>query len=279
MSASNPDIHLGSLNPNEARNLIRHKELRRTTTGMSVGFVQANLAVLPIDAADDFDQMSQRNSQALPLIERLPAGEYSPRVSAKGADLRTDLGGYMVFDGDSWSKATDLLNIWRTDFVAFIIGCSFSAERALRDAGVDLRHIESGTEVPIYRTNRTLAPAGDLQGHLVVSMRAIRNDQVSAAQRATASYPLAHGAPFWTGPGRNIGCRDGTDPDWGAELPSTVDETPMYWACGVTPQTIIEESGIQGAIVHSPGHMFITDIPDRDIEDVSVSEWRENNGL
>jgi len=259
--------------------LIRDNALPRPTSGVSTGFVQANLAIVPVDAADYFDEICQRNSQALPLIERLPPGTYSPLISAQGADLRTDVGGYMAFDGSSWSYVPNLLKTWREDFVAFIIGCSFSAERALKDAGVSLRHIALGTGVPIYRTNRPLTSAGELEGHLVVSMRAIRKDQVPAAEQATARYPLAHGAPVWVGPGREIDCHDGRDPDWGVELPVTSAETPMYWACGVTPQTIIEDSGIQGAIVHSPGHMFITDIPDRDIQDVSVEEWREKNGF
>lgn len=270
---------LSSMVPTEARKLIRGNDLTRPTTGVSTGFVQANLAILPVDAANHFDELSQRNHQALPLIERLPTGHYTPRISAPGADLRTDVGSYMVFDGGSWSEVPNLLEIWRNDFVAFIIGCSFSAERALIAAGVNLRHIELGTGVPIYKTNRALAPAGELEGHLVVSMRSIPNDQVRVAELTTARYPLAHGAPIWVGPGQEIGCRDGRDPDWGGQLPPHGGETPMYWACGVTPQTIIEESGLQEAIVHSPGHMFITDLPDRQIRNVSVEDWRERNGF
>lgn len=276
---SNSSFQFDRLSPGEARQLIRERSLFRSTTGVSSGFVQANLAILPFDVADRFDEVCRRNSQALPLVERLPPGEYSPRVSAQGADLRTDLGGYMVYDGYSWFDTPHLLNTWREDFVAFIIGCSFSAEGALRDAGVELRHIELGSDVPIYKTNRPVTPAGGLSGHLVVSMRSVRNDQVHAAQQATTRYPLAHGGPVWMGPGQEIGCRDGIDPDWGAELFPTTEETPMYWACGVTPQTIVEDSGLQGAVVHSPGHMFITDIPDRDVQDVSVEEWRDKNGF
>ncbi|MGJ9421082.1 D-glutamate cyclase family protein [Aeromicrobium sp. CF3.5] len=262
------------LTPARARALFRSAELSRPTSGMCTGYVQANLAFLPSDVADDFEAMCRLNEQPLPLIERLPAGEYSPRVSATDADLRTDLGGFMVYDGHSWAKVPDLLEHWRDDLVAFVIGCSFSAERALLDAGVQLRHVAAGGEVPIYRTNQDLKSTGELRGRLVVSMRAIHNSQVETAAEVTAQYPMAHGGPVWIGPGGDIDCRDGQSPDWGVELPVTDEETPVYWACGVTPQTIIEDSGISGAMVHLPGHMFITDIRDETVRGVGPTDWR-----
>lgn len=251
----------------------------RPTSGMCVGYVQANLAFLPAEYADDFEEMCRLNSQALPLIERLPVGDAVPRACASNADLRTDAAQYMVYDGASWTTVPDLLDVWDADIVSFVIGCSFSAERGLIDGGVTLPHLGRGGGVPIYRTTRTLVPAGDLTGHLVVSMRAIRDAEVTEAARITGRYPLAHGAPVWTGPGADIGCRDGLDPDWGVELPVTESETPVYWACGVTPQTIIEESGVPRAMVHSPGHMFITDIPEHTIIDVSPADWRTRHDL
>lgn len=267
------------LEPSEARRKFRTGELVRPTSGMCQGYVQANLAIIPVRFADDFEEICRLNEQALPLIERLPTGEFSPQACARGADLRTDLGGYMTYDGSSWSTADDLLAVWQDNFVAFVIGCSFSAERALTDAGVHLRHLELGGGVPIYRTNRKLRPAGSLTGHLVVSMRAIPDEQVEASVHVTREYPIAHGSPVLTGPGRDIGCRDGAEPDWGMELPLEPNETPVYWACGVTPQTIIEESNIVPAIVHLPGHMLITDIPEATITGVTPSDWRAHNGL
>ena len=38
---------------------------------------------------------------------------------------------------------------------------------------------------------------------------------------------------------------------------------PVFWACGVTPQAAIMESRPPLAITHAPGHMLITDLPDR----------------
>jgi uncharacterized protein YcsI (UPF0317 family) len=38
-------------------------------------------------------------------------------------------------------------------------------------------------------------------------------------------------------------------------------ETPVFWACGVTPQAVALASRPPFMITHSPGHMFITDLP------------------
>jgi uncharacterized protein YcsI (UPF0317 family) len=35
----------------------------------------------------------------------------------------------------------------------------------------------------------------------------------------------------------------------------------MFWACGVTPQAVALASKPAFMITHSPGHMFITDVP------------------
>lgn len=265
------------LTPSRARQLIREKCIIEPTSGMCSGFVQANLTIVPASAADDFERLCQQNGQALPLIERLPDGQYSPTVCDADSDVRTDTGAYSIYDGEKWLHRSDVLAEWADDSVAFLIGCSFSAERSLKDAGVELRHLELGGNVPIYRTNRELSPAGTMKGHLVVSMRAIRDDQVKSAVKATAALPMAHGAPVWIGDGNKIGCANGHNPDWGMELPLLDGETPVYWACGVTPRTVIEESGILGAIVHAPGHMFITDIPDHVVSSVTPEEWSAKN--
>ena len=47
---------------------------------------------------------------------------------------------------------------WREDLVAFLIGCSFTFERALLDAGLPVRHVEQGVNVPMYRTARACRP-------------------------------------------------------------------------------------------------------------------------
>jgi len=38
-------------------------------------------------------------------------------------------------------------------------------------------------------------------------------------------------------------------------------EEPVFWACGVTPQAVALASKPPFMLTHSPGHMFITDLP------------------
>lgn len=253
--------------PQQAREAIASGEYTRSTAGVSIGFVQANLAVVPGEYADDFAGLCAANPRPLPLIERLDAGRSAPVRCAEGADIRTALGSYSVYDGSTWTPAQSLVDVWRDDAVSFVLGCSFTAEQALLDAGVTLDHLDHGLTVPMYRTTSPLNPAGRLGGHLVVSMRAIAADEVDETIRVTALYPVAHGAPVLVGPGEELGCRDGRTPDWGDALEVRADRVPMYWACGVTPQTVIEESGLPWAFVHAPGHMLVTDLPDANAVD------------
>jgi uncharacterized protein YcsI (UPF0317 family) len=57
---------------------------------------------------------------------------------------------YRVYiDGVLSEERSDVREIWRDDFVTFVIGCSFSFEEALQCAGLGLRHIEQGRNVPM----------------------------------------------------------------------------------------------------------------------------------
>ena len=67
-------------------------------------------------------------------------------------------------DGELVAEPTDVTAHWREDLVAFLIGCSFTFEWALTDAGVPLRHVEQGRNVPMYVTERQCRPAGRLRG-------------------------------------------------------------------------------------------------------------------
>src|ERR1700716_1279894 len=62
---------------------------------------------------------------------------------APGADPRTDLPRYRIYkDGVLADEVTDVRPFWRDDLVAFLLGCSFTFEWALLDAGIPMRHIE-----------------------------------------------------------------------------------------------------------------------------------------
>ena len=132
----------------EIRADIRAGRLTTVTTGLAPGFVQANLAVLPKEQAYDFLLFCQRNPRPCPLIEVTDVGSPEPVGVAPGADLRTDLPRYRIYkDGVLADEVTDVTAFWRDDLVAFLLGCSFTFEWALLDAGIPMRHIEQGKSV------------------------------------------------------------------------------------------------------------------------------------
>lgn len=232
------------------------------TSGAAPGHTQANLVVLPQDWAWDMLLFAQRNPQPVPVLEVTDPG--SPLSTlAPGADLRTDLPRYRVWrDGVLVDEPTDVRGVWRDDLVAFLIGCSFSFETALLDAGVPVRNIEQGRNVSMYRTSVPCRPAGRLSGPLVVSMRPVPAALVATAVQVTARMPQVHGAPVHVGAPDALGIADLGAPDHGDPVETEPGDVPVFWACGVTPQAAVLASRPPLAITHAPGHMFVTDFPD-----------------
>lgn len=236
------------------------------TAGIAPGLTQANMISLPREWAYDFLLFAQRNPQACPLLDVTEPGSYTTFL-AEAADLRTDLPLYRVWrDGKLVEELHDGTPLWaqHTDLVTFLIGCSFTFETDLVKAGIDVRHISQGCNVPMYRSNRQCRPAGRLQGEMVVSMRPVPASRVADAVKITARYPSVHGAPVHIGEPERLGIKDLAQPDFGDAVSVNPGEIPVFWACGVTPQAVVMASRVPFAITHAPGHMFITDIPDSD---------------
>ncbi len=232
------------------------------SSGWAPGYTQANLVVVPQDWAYDVLLFGLRNPKPVPLLDVTDAGSYRTALAAD-ADLRTDLPRYRVWrDGELVDEPTDVVDLWRDDLVAFLIGCSFSFETALLDAGVPVRNIEQGRNVSMYRTNRACRPAGRLSGPLVVSMRPVPGELVAAAVQVTARMPQVHGAPVHVGAPDTLGVADLGAPDFGDPVELADGDVPVFWACGVTPQAALMASRPPFAITHAPGHMFVTDVPD-----------------
>lgn len=251
----------------DARRLARAGELTGQTSGMALGYVQANLVVVPRDLAFDFLLFCQRNPKPCPLLDVTEPGSAEPRLVAAGADLRTDLPRYRVYrDGQVVDEPTDVKQWWRDDLVAFLLGCSFTFESALLQAGVPLRHVERGCNVPMYRTNIACEAAGMFRGPLVVSMRPLTPAHTVTATRICSRFPRAHGGPVHFGDPSAIGIRDLARPDFGDPVDVLPGEVPVFWACGVTPQAVAMSVRPPFLITHSPGHMFVTDLRDTDLE-------------
>ena len=253
---------VSALSPADARARFR-EGLAVPTSGWSAGWTQANLIVVPREQAYDVLLFAQRNPKPCPVLDVTEPGEVS--CSIFDGDLRTDLPGYRVYEhGELVAEVTDVRDVWREDLVAFLVGCSFTFEAALLDAGAPVRHIEVGSNVPMYATTRECRSAGSIGGPLVVSMRPMPADQVATAVRVTSRYPAVHGAPVHVGDPAALGIRDLGSPDFGDPVLVREGEVPVFWACGVTPQAAVMQSRPPFAIGHAPGMMAITDARDSD---------------
>jgi len=245
----------------QARLAIRAGHWSAHTSGMADGHVQGNVVILPRSSADDFLRYCQRNPKPCPLLAVSEPG--SPQLPSLGADLdiRTDVPRYRVWrEGALADEPTDIRPLWRDDFVTFVLGCSFSFEQALLEAGLPVRHIEQGRNVPMYRTNIATVPAGPFHGPLVVTMRPMRAAAAIRAIQVTSRFPEVHGAPVHLGDPSEIGIADLAHPDYGDAVDVHPGELPVFWACGVTPQAAIAQARLPLCITHAPGAMLVTDL-------------------
>lgn len=248
----------------EAARLAFRGGLARPTCGIAKGYAQANLMILPKELAFDFLLFAQRNPKPCPLLEVMEAGVTEP-ATCPGADIRTDVPLYRVWDhGELVAETPDITDYWRDDLVTFVIGCSFTFEFPLMEAGVPVRHITAGRNVPMYDTSIPCASAGRFHSTMVVSMRGIPSRQVSDAVRISGYYPSVHGAPVCVGDPAAIGIDDLDHPDYGDAPILEKGDIPVFWACGVTPQAAVMASRPAFAITHAPGHMLITSKRDLD---------------
>nr|WP_145548863.1 putative hydro-lyase [Variovorax boronicumulans] len=249
-----------------ARRLARIGGYTGHTAGMAPGHVQANLAILPRAQADDFLRFCQRNPKPCPLLAVSEPGDPFLPALGEDVDIRSDVPRYRVWrDGVAVDEPTDIGALWREDLVSFAIGCSFTFETALLQAGVPLRHVAQGRNVAMFRTDIPTVPAGPFHGPLVVSMRPLKAADAIRAVQVTSRFPGAHGAPVHLGDPARIGIADATRPDWGDAVEIAEGELPVFWACGVTPQAVIEAARLPFCITHAPGHMLVTDWRDHQL--------------
>lgn len=250
----------------EARQAIRRGDWVRHTSGLAPKVAQGNLAILPESLAADFLRFCQRNPKPCPLLAVSETGDpYLPTLG-EDIDIRTDIPLYRVWrDGKLVEEVTDIRNFWRDDLVSFLLGCSFSFEHALIDAGIELRHVKEGKNVAMYRTNIETIPAGPFHGPMVVSMRPMTPADAIRAVQITSRVPRVHGAPVHLGDPSLIGIADIMKPDFGEAVDILPGEIPVFWACGVTPQSVVMSMSPEFCITHAPGYMLITDILNSDL--------------
>eukprot|EP00667_Euglena_gracilis_P012330 EG_transcript_12664 len=252
--------------PQEVRAAIRTGDPHIThTSGLCPGHLQANLVILPSAFAADFDRFVAANSQACPLLYRSGRGEVAAPPLAADSDIRTDVSRYKVFVGGELKEETaDIREYWTDDMVAYYFGCSFTFENALQAAGVPLRNVEQGRNVSMFKTSIPCVPAGPFHANMVVSMRPVPPAAVALATQATAPLLRAHGAPVHAGDPPAIGVADVQKPDFGDAVDFEDGDVPVFWACGVTSAMAAISARPPLCITHSPGCMFVCDLPETD---------------
>ena len=220
----------------ELRRLIRAGRIDGHTSARAAGYVQGNVVILPAAYAADFERFCRGNPQACPLLA-------ATRPTGRPVQERTSIA-----------------EVWRGDLVTFVIGCSFTFERALIAGGIPLRHVAEGRNVAMYRTSVPTVQAGRFGGPLVVSMRPIAQADATRAVDITGRFPDMHGRPVHVGDPAALGIADLSRPDYGDPVAVLPGEVPVFWACGVTSQAAAEAAGLPWFLAHAPGCMLVTDL-------------------
>jgi len=249
-------------NAYQLRRLIRQNKFTHNTSGFAQGCVQGNVVILPKDWASDFLQFCQFNPKPCPLIGMSAnAGDYILPELGQDIDIRTDVPSYLLFEnGQLKQELTDIKSLWRDDLVTFVLGCSFSFEEALITDGLEIRNISENKNVPMYKTTIACKSAGRFSGDTVVSMRPMQAKDAIRAIQICSRFPSVHGAPIHFGQPELIGITNINKPDYGDAVTIKEHEVPVFWACGVTPQLVLEQTKPPFCITHSPGKMLVTDI-------------------
>ena len=265
------------MKPAEVRKLIREGVIDFPTAGMCRGYAQANLIILPPEYAADFEEFAKLNPFPCPVLEVIKGEQPLTHAMGEGGNICSDIPRYRIYRDGVWDgeTLTDVTEYWKQGYVGFLIGCSFSFEEALMREGIEVRHIAQGRNVPMYKVGIQTVKAGPFEGPMVCSMRPMTPENAQKAYDITVKMPNVHGAPVHMGPAEGVGVKDVMKPDYGDAVDIYEGEIPVFWPCGVTPQAAVENAKPPIAITHAPGHMFITDIINSELNDF-LEEQKKN---
>ena len=130
--------------------------------------------MLPKEQAYDFLLFAQRNPKPCPLLEVTEVGAREATICANDCDIATDFPRYRIYEhGKLVGRGGERRGLLARRLVSFVIGCSFSFESELIEAGIEIRHNTMGCNVPMYLTGVPCTPAGSMSGNMVMSMRPI----------------------------------------------------------------------------------------------------------
>ncbi|KAF1562286.1 UNVERIFIED_CONTAM: D-glutamate cyclase, mitochondrial, partial [Eudyptes pachyrhynchus] len=275
---------LKSLLPHVLRRIIRCNRLSiSNTSGMAEGYKQANVVILHESLADDFEKFCHANNGPLPLLYRIKPGDWKCPTLSSDSDsavitsyfTRTDWLQYKIYEHGACTGSLKSLKEYSEqlkDMVTFYLGCSFSFEKAVQNAGIPIRNVEQKCNVSMYKTAVPCYSVSTFRCNLVVTMRPIPESKLEAAVLATSESKEAHGAPIHVGDPGLLGIQDLSKPDYGDPIHLHPGDIPVFWACGVTGVEAVINCRAPLAFTHSPGCMFITDLKN---DNVTVRSSRE----
>lgn len=246
----------------QARQMIRAGIHTTTTAGLTANNIQTNVAILEKSNAEKFKHFCQLNPTSCPIHYVSAPSEFTATPLATESDVRNDVGKYRVIEnGLHTDTVSSLTRYDLTDYVTFYIGCSYTFEHALIQAGIPQRHVEQQRNVAMYTTNIRCISVAPFDCNMVVSMRYIPFEVLKLTHDMCESYPLSHGAPVWVGDPKRIGINAITDPpEIGDYAAPSEGDVPVFWGCGVTTQNALTSAKLNKVFTHYPGHMFITDL-------------------
>ncbi|NWR74915.1 GLUCM protein, partial [Centropus unirufus] len=267
---------LKSLLPHVLRRIIRCNRLSiSNTSGMAEGFKQTNVVILHKSLADDFEKFCHANDGPLPLLYRSKPGDWECPSLSSDSDIRTDCLQYKRYEHGACTGSLQSLKEYSEqlkDMVTFYLGCSFSFEKTLQNAGIPVRNVEQKCNVSMYKTAVPCHAVSRFSCNLVVTMRPIPESKLEAAVLATSELKEAHGAPIHIGDPGLLGIQDLSRTDYGDPVHLHPGDIPVFWACGVTGAEAVINCRAPLSFTHSPGCMFITDVKNNKVPDKSSRE-------
>ena len=211
----------------QARTLYNH------TSGLAANKLQANIVILSNEYATDFINFCKLNPKACPLVGQTKLDNPYFETLGDNIDIRFDVPLYNIYEnGNLISTVRNIEDYWDNSFVAFAIGCSFSFEDALLNAGLKIDHITNNKVVPMYRTNIKNKKSGPFNSEMVVSMRIFNQKDINKVRQISGNFSFAHGDPIHIGNPIEIGIKNILSPDWG-DSPRKKNEYEEYNLLGL----------------------------------------------
>lgn len=244
------------------------------TSNVCRGYVQLNYAFINKKYVEDFKQLCLLNPKPFPLIEIGKPGDTSLPVScALGVNVLKDIGEYIVIENGVSREEKNIDKIWNDNYVSVVYGCSFSFDQYLLMKDWKLKHIEQGKTVSMYRTKVNIIPYGVFQkGTYVVTMRLIYKSLLKELLEITKRLKAVHGSPIYYGfeYKEKLGIDDLSKPDWGDSFDIEEEEIPVFWACGLSFVSVLEQNeGLEIGGICGADTLLVSDILTDEIIDLA----------